>query len=778
MDEGEPAQPTPPDSEPVIRPLLLGDGWYLNRPGGLNRYLAGLHRALKELGMDPRAVVIGPTDGAPAGFDSAASHNASMVVRLAAFYRRATRAAGGATLVDSHFAMFSYLPVRFGRLRRLPLVVHFQGPWAQESVVEGGTGLPVRAKRAAETWLYRRAGRLVTLSGAFRKILVESYGVPPWRISVIPPGVDLERFGPGEQSESRRLLDLPEDAAVVVVVRRLVPRMGLEVLVEAWSAVLRSVPDAVLLVVGEGPQRSLLQEAVRAQGSGPSVRFMGPVDDATLPHCYRAADLSVVPTTALEGFGLSVLESLACGVACVVSDVGGLPEAVAGLDDGLIVPAGEAPALAERLIALLSGTRKAPGPSECRNYAETFTWRRAGLAHAGIYREVLERLPPPPRVVFVDHCAQLSGGEIAMVGLLRALKGVQTHVILGEDGPLVGRLLQAGISVEVLPIDPRAGALRRQSVTPRIPVRALACSVLYSVRLARRIRRLRPDVVHANSLKAGFYGLAAARLARVPGVWHVRDRIAPDYLPAFAVRLVRRWTGVASAVIANSRATGDTLPPRCRPTVIPSPVRLAEGPPGERPPHPGPFRVGMVGRLQPWKGQDVFLKAFAEAFPDCDARAVIVGSPMFGEEDFQTRLGELAEGLAVADRVEMLGFRRDVAAELAALDVLVHASVTPEPFGAVVVEGMAAGLPVVAAAAGGPLEIVTDGVDGLLYPPGDVHALAARLRRLYEDRELAARLGQAGRVRSRDFAPEKVAESVLGVYRRTCGERWPAEVAE
>jgi glycosyltransferase involved in cell wall biosynthesis len=103
--------------------------------------------------------------------------------------------------------------------------------------------------------------------------------------------------------------------------------------------------------------------------------------------------------------------------------------------------------------------------------------------------------------------------------------------------------------------------------------------------------------------------------------------------------------------------------------------------------------------------------------------------------------------------------------------VAVHASVTPEPFGQVVVEAMAAGLPVVAAAAGGPAEVVTDGVDGILVPPGDVDRLAAALRRLAGDADLRDRLGQAGRVRAAAFRPEAVAASVMELYRAVLAQR-------
>jgi glycosyltransferase involved in cell wall biosynthesis len=176
----------------------------------------------------------------------------------------------------------------------------------------------------------------------------------------------------------------------------------------------------------------------------------------------------------------------------------------------------------------------------------------------------------------------------------------------------------------------------------------------------------------------------------------------------------------------------------------------------------------MVGRIAPWKGQDVFVRAFADAFPGGPEQAVVVGAPLFGsdEEQYLEDLRRLSASLGLDGRLEFAGHREDVAAELERIDVLVHASVLPEPFGQVVAEGLAAGLPVVAAAAGGPAELIEDGVTGLLYPPGDARALAACLRRLAADPGLGVRLGRAGRRRAAAFSPGRVATKVTAVYRQ------------
>lgn len=377
----------------------------------------------------------------------------------------------------------------------------------------------------------------------------------------------------------------------------------------------------------------------------------------------------------------------------------------------------------------------------------------------------------PTRVVFIGHTAELSGAELGIAELVPALHDAVTHVILANDGPLVARLSEAGVSVEVLPLRAVARTVKRKTLVRR-PLRLLAATAeiaWYAYRLARCLRRLQPDVVHAYTLKSLVYGALAAKLSGTPLIWQVNDRIAADYMPSPAARGIRILASRATAgVIAISEATLETVGTLDVPTAIVHHAiglepRMANG---ER----DAFTVGMVGRLAEWKGQHVFLEAFACAFPRGPERAVVVGSALFGEDDYADSLHALARSLGIEDRVEFRGFRDDVAGELARLDVLVHASVLPEPFGRVVVEGMAAGLPVVAPAAGGPIEIITDGVDGVLYPVGDVDALAEALQRLASDDALRVQLGNAAARSAKRYSPERAATRTTAFYREVLRE--------
>jgi glycosyltransferase involved in cell wall biosynthesis len=355
---------------------------------------------------------------------------------------------------------------------------------------------------------------------------------------------------------------------------------------------------------------------------------------------------------------------------------------------------------------------------------------------------------------------------------------------LFADGPLKAKLAEASVETHILPLAPGIAQMRKDTLGGKTLLRLkdVAGILMYIGRLARFMRAQRIDLVHTNSLKADVIGGFAARLAGIPVLWHVRDRIETDYLPGSAVSTFR-WLcrRVPDYVVTNSQATLETLKMGAngRSAAIPSGTRfhqmrrrvqeriqytreaLTDAAGTEWLP-----RVGLIGRIAPWKGQHVFLQAATlvrQRFPA--ARFQIIGAALFDEARYEAEIKALTLSLGLAEQVEFTGFRDDVTELILELDLLVHASTVAEPFGQVILEGMAAGKPVVATRGGGVPEIVEEGVTGLLVPMGDVEAMADAICTVLADPAAAQRMGQQGYQRVCDhFTIEQTARKVEGVY--------------
>jgi glycosyltransferase involved in cell wall biosynthesis len=346
----------------------------------------------------------------------------------------------------------------------------------------------------------------------------------------------------------------------------------------------------------------------------------------------------------------------------------------------------------------------------------------------------------------LDHTAELAGGEIALARLLHALDrdAHRTDVLLLADGALVPRLRADGIRVAVLPVSGRlTGVGRVEAASPGGLLRSGIRTLALIPRLSAAIRGAHPDLVVANSLKSAVLAALAAPLAGRPWVWHVHDRIAPDYLPRPMVAGLRLLARIGPRmVVANSLATRGTLPG------VPD-DRIVVAYPGVDPAGVLPTGVvstgtsfGLLGRIAPTKGQREFLDAaslVAGSMPE--AAFLIIGDALFNDDEFAERIRALPEGLGLAGRVVFTGWVDDPIRAIAGLTALVHASPVPEPFGQVIVEAMLSGVPVIATAAGGVPEILdpeslrrplSRGTwltpFGILVAPGSVAALADAMR--------------------------------------------------
>lgn len=376
------------------------------------------------------------------------------------------------------------------------------------------------------------------------------------------------------------------------------------------------------------------------------------------------------------------------------------------------------------------------------------------------------------RVLFCHFTADVCGGsDKSLFDLVTRLprERFDTMVLLRNGDPMAEQYAIHGIPVVTRNFVPPRRALELRKL-----LRYALSFLPAAISVARISRRFRADVVHVNTL-FNLQGAVGARLARTPLVWHVRE-LAPDSrLADLMLHMVAR---LATFAVANSGAVLDSLR-RCgdRARVVMNGIDASDletvldaasarrqlGLPEDCP------VISVIGRIEPWKGQHVLIEAAPTILATHpDTRFLVVGGAAANKPEYLDSLRARCRELAIEARVLFLGLRDDISVILAASSILALPSVTPEPFGRTLVEAMLAVRPVVATAAGGPLDIVAPEVTGLLVAPDNASALADALLQLLNSPEKATEMGRRGRERAkRLFTMERVISEISAILEQT-----------
>lgn len=360
--------------------LCLGLGWFPKTPGGLERYVYELTLRLAENNDRVELCGVGlPEDetNVPIQMTNLAAPDTNILQRLWTVRNnfKKTRITKP-DAVNLHFALYS-LPILDLIPADVPITFNFHGPWASESQEEGVDNITALLKKSLiEKRTYQRCDRFIVLSKAFGNILHQKYQIPWEKIHIIPGGVDINRFKPDSSiQEARTKLGWSCDRPTIFTSRRLVHRVGLDKLLTAIAQIKPKIPDIYLAIAGRGPLQTSLQQQVTQLGLEDNVKFLGFLPDELLPVAYQAADLSIMPSQSFEGFGLAIVESLACGTPVICTPVGGMPEILQPFSPDLIADSIQVNAIAEKLEQVFLGEITKPSREECREYAvNNFDW--------------------------------------------------------------------------------------------------------------------------------------------------------------------------------------------------------------------------------------------------------------------------------------------------------------------------------------------------------------------------------------------------------------------
>lgn len=403
------------------------------------------------------------------------------------------------------------------------------------------------------------------------------------------------------------------------------------------------------------------------------------------------------------------------------------------------------------------------------------------------------------RILYLNPIGAIGGAErvllTAVAGVRRTEPSAAVRVLTFTDGPLLSAVRDLGAEVQVVPMPAAlrglgdsqlrsAGRWRGRLGLLGSATLAVPAGCRYAARLRKAVRQFRPDVVHSNGIKTHLLSRIVVPRG-VPVVWHLHDFYS---LRPMAARLLRRMRGRVQTAIAISQAVAtdtERVLPGVPIVVVPNAVDLSRFGPGPAdnldqlaglpPAEKGTARVGLVATYARWKGQLTFLDAAKTLNLDASklkVRWYIIGGPIYhtAAQFTADELRRAAIDRGIADRVGFVPFRSDPAGIYRGLDVVVHASTLPEPFGLTVAEAMACGRAVVVSNAGGAAELFTDGFDGLGVAPGDSGGLAHAVRKLVDEPAARVKLGINARTTAEArFDDSRYGPQLIEVYRRVIG---------
>jgi glycosyltransferase involved in cell wall biosynthesis len=410
------------------------------------------------------------------------------------------------------------------------------------------------------------------------------------------------------------------------------------------------------------------------------------------------------------------------------------------------------------------------------------------------------------RILFVDQTGQLGGAELCLADLAAHLTD-SSAVLLFERGPFRRLLAERGVKVVVLgegdnapsqlpwwfrgrcpdeKIFRRIYPLAGLKINKKSKISAYICAVPAFVRVLMATLRVarRFDILYANTAKALIVTALVGKALGKPFLFHLHDVFDPEHFSSLNRWLLTKAADLAAGIVANSEATAEAYRKagggNRNLKVLPNGFDIERF-------HAGvdeeisairsdickedQYLVGLFGRITEWKGQKVLIQAMSRV---PGVTAVIVGDALFTDEDqrYKCELLDLAQQLGVADRVYFTGFQQNVVPFLKAVDLVVHCSVSPEPFGRVIVEAQLAGKPVIAAKSGAPLEIIDDGVSGILVNPDDPGELARAIDDLARNPARAGQIAANGRESAaKRYALDNILRQWVDFIDRSAGVR-------
>ncbi len=775
--------------------FMVSDGYFPERVGGSYRYLSGLSGELVRRGHQIHVLVPKIEKGLSdiETIDGVVIHRFEYirVLPLLSFLSQVINSRRmlkkiltevKPSMISFHHALPSLGIVTLKSIKRIPKVFTFHGPWGEEYRARNKTllllSIYTKLMSFFERFVINRCRSILVLSDFSKGLLKEIHGVSPEKVSVIPGGLDICFFSPSDKMTAKGKLKIPEDSKIFFTVRRLDPRMGLDVLLRAFKIVTAKVKGVRLLIGGTGPSLSALIKLRDELELTDSVDFLGHVSEEDLPYYYRAADISVLPSRVLEGFGFMTIESLSCGTPVIGTPVGSTTEILGKFEKRLLFKDNNADSMAEKIIDIFSGDDKdiLYMGEKCRSFVEeNYNWSKITQLVEDFYLLTVRKI-----ILVIDSASEIGGAEIFLLRFLERLdkiKYIPQFLLLQKWGSLSDELSKRGYQITNVSMDFSTWR-KGQSKFNTLELVILGIrSIPQLFQVLFRLKRMKVDIIQTSCNKSHIFGTILGFLTGIPVLWTLHDFISKEHFSFPLRKLLVSFSFFADRIIAFSDAANRKFV--CEGAASEKIVTIHHGIDADsfRGEAAGNIRnelgisekkkiVTVIGRISYWKGQEYLIKGIPkiiEQFPD--SIFLFIGDTLFGERAVKQKLEELIRYEGLKDYCIMTGWRKDIPDILKETDILVHTSSKPEPFGLVLLEGMAMGKPIVATDAGGVPEIIVNGATGILVKPADSSAIAEAVIYLLSNTEEAKKMGKAGQERvDKLFNIELMIKKIERVY--------------
>lgn len=709
-------------------PLMLGLDHFASRPGGLGRAFDSICKEFEKSGQKIHRLEIGlPFHG------NNVNPKDSLFIRTSWLLQSALKIRNKTNIVYSHFALHAFI-VSF--VIRAPIVSFFHGPWARESLISTGKrSIKLKFQKFVEKRVYDKSRFIHCASDSFKNLLITEYNVDRSKIFVIPLGVDLDRFQNNRKEYARKQLRIGVSELIFVSVRRLTNRMGIDDLIHGFSTFCANSPTGTLYIIGRGPEQNSYKKLIQSLGLDKRIHLLGEIADSELPLWYAASDASIVPSKNLEGFGLVALESLSCGTPVLASRCGGLHEVVESWNQNFLFDPLRPDQIASKLLEFASG-EISETPDNCRKFAISYTWFRSfTLIQASLEKQ---------KILFLSSEDMLSGAELSLIELVTQLSDCYyPEVLIGGKGPLYERFFQFNVTTKFVP--GLAVKFSRYNTKYEL-IRAILKLPKSFFTTFREIQKTRSDILFVNTFKSLLVSCLGILLTNKKTIFWAHDSFKFDSKTQFGKRLffkiILKWSKIK--VISNSKYTSCSLEENFGMTsdhvlyplvqVIPTqPKNFSEN----------SIVLGISGRIAEWKGQLFALKALAPILSNSNNLVLeILGSPLFGDEKYFEQIQDFIAENDISEKVILLPFCSEPKNIMEKWDLAIHSAILPEPFGRTIVESLMLGVPVMVPNIGGPIEIISEGVNGVTYRIGDLDDLSDKVNDFLVNAELRRKLAR------------------------------------